>query len=116
MERDRRIARPAVAVAEELAAEPAAGRKRVADPRPEVIELLRWTERQREARVDEVAWRQGDVLERSDLRLQPLAPPDGSAPPAEPFLLRVDGEDAPAAPQQLERVAAGAAAEVDGEA
>ena len=84
----RRVGGPLVAVAEELAAEAAAGPERVADPRPELLEPIRGTERQREARVDEVARGQNGVLERSDLRLEPLVAAHGRAQATDRLLLR----------------------------
>src|SRR5215210_5803371 len=71
--------------------------------------------RERPARVDEVARREHRVLEPRDLRRQPLVRRCVLANALDRFLLRVDREDAPAAAQQLERVAPGSAAEVDGD-
>ena len=68
---DDAAARPLVVDAEDLAAEAAARAERGDDPRPQPVELLGPGERQRVARVDEVALRPGLVLEAADARLEP---------------------------------------------
>ena len=104
---------PLVPLAEELAAEATAGAQRAPDRSPGALELVGWTERQREARVHEVRLRQVDLtMPRDDVleRRARVCPPEEQLDRSG---LRVDREHAPAPAQKLECVAPGAAAEVD---
>src|SRR5436190_21347686 len=103
---------PVVVVAEELPAEAAAGPQRVDDLLPHARELLRRAEREREARVHEVARRPVGVFEARESRLELRRCGDRSQP-LDRLRLAIDREHAPAAPQQLGGVPSGAGAEVD---
>src|SRR4051794_16250893 len=107
--------RPAVVGPQELAGEAAARGKRRADAVPEAWERVWGAEEEGEARVDEPAGRQARLLEAPVDRLRRRQAARGGlgAEAGEGVALLVDGRHGPAAAQQLERVAADAAAEVD---
>ena len=111
-----RPADPAVARAVPLAAEPAAAGKRLANPRPQLVKSLRLAKRHGEARVHQLhAERHRHLLEaRVDRRdVAPGSPRAASCRSASGSA--VDGDDAPAAPQNFDDVASVAAAEIDRE-
>jgi hypothetical protein len=110
---------PTIAVAEELSAEATAGPQRGDDPLPNRPELVRWTEGERVARVDEVGLGPLRVFEPRDLCFEAgCAAGAQIAAPQQPLnclRLGVDREHSPAAPEQLGAVSPRAAAEIDGE-
>ena len=101
-----------------VAREAAAGAERSGDPGPQRGELGGRTERQREARIHQIDLRPVERLEPAGPGLQPARRGQIVAR-GEPFdgrRLRVDGEHRPAAAQDLDGVAARAAAQIDGAA
>jgi hypothetical protein len=113
-----RVIGPGVTGTEQLAGEDPAGSKRPADPRPQGRELLRRTERQAEPGMDQVRARQ---VRRSERRAHDANPSGSSGRDARPEQrdpggLSVDRQDQPAASQQLQRIGALAAAQVDRQA
>ena len=113
-----RVIGPRVTGTEQLPGEDPAGGKRPADPRPQGRELLRRTERQAEPGMDQVRGRQVRLSERRAQNADPSGSSGRDARPEqrEPGRLCVDRQDQPAASQQLQRISALAAAQVDRQA
>lgn len=108
---------PLVVGAEQLQGEPAARPERGPDPGPGRGEALRRDEEQGEARDEEVGRRQDRVLDRHRPEEEPpggpLRQPRGE--PGQGLDPPVDRHHPPAAREERQGVAAGAAAEVEGE-
>ena len=109
---------PRVTGTEQLAGKDPAGGKRPADARPQGRELPGRTERQAEPGMDQVRGRQVRRRERRAQNVDPSGRSGRDARPEqrEPGWLGVDRQDQPAAGQQLQRIGAFAAAQVDRQA